>query len=287
MATAAPDCIFSVDVEDWFHILDVPATPPLADWSGLPSRVERNFHHLLDLFDTRRVHVTCFFLAWVAERFPQLVREAVRRGHEVASHGYAHRLVYELGERGFGDDARKARQILEDVAGCRVLGYRAAGFSTNHETPWFFDRLAEAGYVYDSSVFPTERGHGGLPGAPPEPHVVRTAAGPLVEFPISVASVGGRRVCFFGGGYLRIFPYPVVRRMAGQVRREGRPVVFYVHPREVDRDHPRLPMKLTRRFKSYVNLRTTEAKIVRLLEDFPVTTFASYLQRHALAEMPA
>jgi polysaccharide deacetylase family protein (PEP-CTERM system associated) len=274
-----------VDVEDWFHILDVPSAPPLPAWDTLPSRVESNFRRLLDLFGAKKARVTCFFLGWVGERFPHLVKEAARRGHEIGSHGYAHRLVYEMARAEFGEDVRRARTLLEDIAGCPVRGYRSPGFSVIDRTPWFFDALIEAGYHYDSSVFPAARGHGGLPGGRRAPHVVAGAAGGVVEFPITVADLGPKPLCFFGGGYLRLFPYWLIRRMGRRVLREGRPVVFYVHPRDIDPSQPRLPMNWRRRFKTYVNLGGTEKKVLRILEDFPVTTFADFLSRRpALAQ---
>jgi len=271
--------IFSVDVEDWFHILDDPSVPAIHQWASLPSRVERNFTKLLDLFSERNVQVTCFFLGWVAERFPHLVKEAADRGHEVASHGYGHRLVYEQSRSDFYADVRGARLLLEDLSGVEVVGYRAPGFSTTDETPWFFDALAEAGYQYDSSIFPAQRGHGGMPQGRREPHRIGEHDA-LLEVPITVADLLGKPTCFFGGGYLRLFPYWLIRKMAMQVLGEGRPVVFYVHPREIDPAHPRLPMTPLRRFKSYVNLETTEGKLRRILQDFPVTTFRNVLSNY-------
>lgn len=270
--------IFSVDVEDWFHILDDPSVPTMDQWAGLPSRVEKNFSKLLDIFSENNAQVTCFFLGWVAERFPHLVKEAADRGHEVASHGYGHRLVYEQGRDAFYEDVRGTRLLLEDMAGVEVVGYRAPGFSTTNETPWFFDTLAEAGYQYDSSVFPAQRGHGGMPDGHREPYRVGEAQ--LLEVPITVIGVMGKPTCFFGGGYLRLFPYWLIRSMAHRVLREGRPVVFYVHPREIDPAHPRLAMSQIRRFKSYVNLDTTEGKLRRILQDFPVTTFKNILSNY-------
>lgn len=274
------ESVFSVDVEDWFHILDIPATPPIAEWSSLPSRVEANFHRLLDIFSQNRVQVTCFFLGWIAERYPNLVKEAISRGHEIASHGYAHRLVYEMTAAEFREDALHCRKLLEDISGCAVRGYRSAGFSFTDRTHWFFEELAAAGYLYDSSVFPVRRGHGGMRGALREPHVKACGAFGIIEFPITVANFAGTSMCFFGGGYLRFFPYWLVRKMAQQVIKAGRPIVFYVHPREIDPSHPRLPMSLHRQFKSYVNLHQTERKIQRILGEFPVTTFQEYLARH-------
>ncbi len=271
--------IFSVDVEDWFHILDVPSAPALAEWSGLPSRVEKNFSKLLDLFSEEKVHVTCFFLGWIGEHFPHLVKEAASRGHEIASHGYGHRLVYEQGRDDFYEDVRRARLLLEDIAGVRVTGYRAPGFSTTEQTPWFFGALAEAGYQYDSSVFPAARGHGGMRDGRREPHRIGNGDG-ILEVPITVANCMGKPMCFFGGGYLRLFPYWLIRKMARQVLAEGRPVVFYIHPREVDPSHPRLPMNRKRQFKTYVNLETTEWKVRHVLRDFPVTTFQNVIKNY-------
>jgi len=271
--------IFSVDVEDWFHILDVPSAPGLEEWPALPSRVEGNLLRLLDLFAEHDARVTCFFLGWVAERFPGLVKEAAARGHEIASHGYAHRLVYAMERQEFLQDAAGSRKLLEDICGAAVAGYRSAGFSATEKTPWFFETLAEAGYQYDSSVFPGPRGHGGMRTETLFPHRIAHNSTGLVEFPITLADLLGRPMCFFGGGYLRLFPYWLIRRMANKVLDEGRPVIFYVHPREIDATHPRLPMPAVRRFKSYVNLKTTETKIARILKEFPVTTFGEYLAR--------
>jgi len=287
LSTASGKCIFSVDVEDWFHILSVPSTPALSQWDALPSRVERNFLALLELFSEFRVHVTCFFLGWVAKRFPHLVRAAAREGHEVASHGYAHKLVYEMTPDEFYQDAVRSKKILEDIAGHPILGYRSSGFSITEKTPWFFESVAQAGYRYDSSVFPAAREHGGLENGRCAPYVVATDSGGLVEFPLTVTRVLGQPMCFFGGGYLRLFPFSLMRRMALKVLREGRPVVFYVHPREIDPDHPRLPMSLRREFKTYVNLKTTEAKIRHLLAEFEFTTFQQFMEDNAEQFAPA
>jgi polysaccharide deacetylase family protein (PEP-CTERM system associated) len=270
--------IFSVDVEDWFHILDVAAEPPLETWAALETRVEKNFRRLLELFAQHHARTTCFFLGWVGEHFPQLVREAVRGGHEVASHGYAHKLVYQMTRQQFIADAVRAKRILEDISGEPVRGYRSAGFSVTESTKWFFDALAEAGYHYDSSVFPAMRSHGGMPAARREPHQIEAG---LIEFPITVADLFGQPMCFFGGGYLRLFPYALIRRMAQRVLAEGRPVIYYIHPREIDPSHPRLPMSALRRFKSYVNLQSTEGKLTRILEEFAAVSFRDFLSERA------
>lgn len=266
-------CVFTIDVEDWFHILDLPSTPEFSEWDMLPSHIEKNFLKLLDIFTKKEVSVTCFFLGWVAEKFPGLVKEAYVRGHEVASHGYIHKLVYNMTINEFYNDAVKSKKILENITGNSVLGYRAPGFSVTEAATWYFDKLVETGYIYDSSVFPASRGHGGLKTKHYAPRILARDAGKIIEFPISISKLLGKQLCFFGGGYLRLFPYFLVKRKALDVLKEKRPVIFYIHPREVEPDHPRLPMNFKRKFKSYINLKSTLKKIERILDDFQFTTF--------------
>jgi polysaccharide deacetylase family protein (PEP-CTERM system associated) len=276
---ASGTCVFSIDVEDWFHILDLPTAPDLCRWNMKPSLVERNLHRLLDLLDEAGAHATCFFLGWVAANYPELVRETRRRGHEIASHGFSHSLCYQLGPAAFSNDIERAKKLTEDILGESIGGFRAPGFSVTSATPWFFEKLAEAGFRYDSSIFAASRQHGGLTSANYRPHLVETGCGRVVEFPISTASLFGRRTCFFGGGYLRLFPYWLLRKMATRVIRRGLPLIFYVHPREIDPWHPRLPMPLQRRFKSYVGLNGMREKIAKVLSEFASMTFEQYLQQ--------
>ncbi len=278
-------CVFSVDVEDWFHILDLPSTPKFEEWPALKSDVVKNTRRMLAIFRQHDVKCTLFFLAWVAERWPELVKEAVTDGHEIASHGYAHELVYTITEQTFFDDIRKAKDIIERAGGVEVKGYRCPGFSVTVETPWFFDRVREAGYVYDSSVWPGSRGHGGLPGALDVQNIITTRHGDLTEFPISMARTLGRPMYFFGGGYLRFFPYFLIHRKVREVLAEGRPAIFYLHPREIDPQQPRLPMGMKRRFMSYVGLNTTEPKLHRLFKGLRFTTFAELLHAPAMDRM--
>jgi len=271
--------VFSVDVEDWFHILNLTNGHGISEWDSLPSRVETNFRRLLDLFTKYDVRISCFFLGWVAERFPNLVREASQLGHEIASHGYSHDLVYTMSSDEFLADIKRSKDILENITGQSVLGYRAPGYSVTEKTPWFFEKVAEAGYRYDSSMFPTRRGHGGVAGTSCAPYLIPVGTSDtLVEFPISVAEILKVRICAFGGGYLRLFPWWLIKSMANLVIKEGRPVTFYVHPREIDASHPRLPMSAFRAFKSYVNLETTYSKLANILDEFEVTTFKSVLE---------
>jgi polysaccharide deacetylase family protein (PEP-CTERM system associated) len=269
-ASAPVANVLTVDVEDWFHILELEATPSPARWEALESRVEVNFRRLLDLFGASGTRVTCFFLGWVGERFPHLVRLAAEQGHEIACHGYGHQLVYTQSRDEFRADIRKAKGILEDIACVPVRGYRAPGFSVTAATPWAFEEIARAGFAYDSSVFPARRGHGGMQGAQLGTHDIRTPCGTLTEFPATVVDFRLFRMCFFGGGYLRLFPYPLIREMSRAVNRSGRTVIYYIHPREIDPTHPRLPMPPVRAFKSYVNLDSTARKLERIARERPL-----------------
>ncbi len=275
-------CIFSVDVEDWFHISGLPNTPQLVEWESFPSRVEVNFIKLLDIFSQKKVRVTCFFLGWIAEKFPHLVKEAFRRGHEIASHGYSHKLCYEISGSEFLEDIRKAKGILENLSGKPVLGYRAPAFSVTKDTPWFFDKLIDAGYTYDSSVFPAPRSFGGLATDKYAPYAVNNNTGSIIEFPISAITIMGKPLCFFGGGYLRLSPYILIKHFGLRIIKEGRPVIFYIHPREIYPEQPRLPMSRHRRFNSYVNIKTTRAKINKILNDFEFTTFSQFMAENKI-----
>jgi polysaccharide deacetylase family protein (PEP-CTERM system associated) len=204
----------------------------------------------------------------------------VAGGHEIGTHGYGHHLVYHLGPERFRQDLRRSVRILEDQAGLRIRGHRAPGFSITRDCLWAFDILAEEGIEYDASVCPAPHGHGGLASAPLHPYLQPCAGGAVLhEFPVSCIRVGPWRLPFSGGGYLRLLPYPLVSAQLRRLNRRGRPGIVYIHPRELDPDHPRLPMPWLRRFKSYVNLRTTPVKFVRLLEDFRFAPLAEMLPR--------
>jgi len=270
--------ILSVDVEDWFHILELPDAPALGTWNAKESRVGENLRTILDVLDEQGAKATLFVLGWIAEQHPALIREAHTRGHEIASHGYAHQLVGNMSPDELFQDLVRTKVILEDLTGDKVLGFRAPGFSITPQTPWAFETMARAGYSYDSSLFPARRAHGGFSGAPLSPHQIATSHGAITEFPISVTTVLGAKVCFSGGGYFRLFPWPFIKSKAAQVNAEGRPVIYYFHPRDIDPQQPRLPMGLIRRFKSYVNLGSAEQKLVRLVQSQPLTSFRDWLR---------
>src|SRR5580704_1377092 len=192
-----PQSIFSIDVEDWFNLSGTGMEPPPSEWDRLESRVERNFRGLLDLLAKNGSTATCFFIGYFGKRFPHLVREAVDAGHEIASHSYFHRLAYEMSPDEFYEDALASRQLLEDISGGPVRGFRAPAFSVTERTPWFFDKLAEAGYRYDSSVFPAHHQTGGLATARFAPYTAKARVGAIEEFPITAVRVFGKPMCFF------------------------------------------------------------------------------------------
>lgn len=262
----------SIDVEDWFHILDSPSVPRIERWSLLESRIETNLDRILVLLDSYSVKATFFWLGWVAERHKGLVRKCQQAGHEIASHGYAHILPYKVGREVFREDIRRAKAVLEDIVGQKVSGFRAAGFGTKDDTQWTFEEIRAAGYIYDSSVFPASRGHGGMLQSPLEPHIVKTESGGLVELPQSMIELAGKRVSFFGGGYLRLSPRWLIKWGIKKLHKAGRPLIVYVHPREIDPSHPRLPLPVLRRFKCYVNLKSTLPKLKWLCENYTFCT---------------
>lgn len=253
--------VFTIDVEDWFHILDDPASPTIDEWGDLESRVERNVGSLLEILDRTGTKATMFWLGWVAERCPELLLACHKAGHEIASHGYAHLLAYEAGPARFREDIVRAKDVIESIVQSPVIGFRAPGFGIKNDCEWVWETIRSAGYLYDSSVFPAVRGHGGMNGASLTPYNHSTRFGMLAEVPIPLAVFAGKRVSLFGGGYLRLAPRPLIRWGIQQLKANNRPLVVYVHPREIDSEQPRLPLKSIRRFKSYVNLQSTAVKI--------------------------
>jgi polysaccharide deacetylase family protein (PEP-CTERM system associated) len=272
--------VLTIDVEDWFHILDSPASPDLARWSQLPLRLPQNMEILLQLLSDTHTTATFFWLGWMAERFPQLVRQCREEGHEIASHGYGHILAYKVGRDRFREDIQKTKTILEDLAGCPVKGFRAPGFGVTKNVPWAFDVIKKVGYEYDSSVFPASRGHGGMSTSPIGPYFIHTEYGMLPEIPMSVVNVFGRKLSLFGGGYLRLATKSMIRWGIRKLRETNQPLVVYIHPREVDPNHPRLPLSAVRKFKCYVNLKTTMPKLRWLCNTYPFCSMLDMVERY-------
>lgn len=259
----------SVDVEEWFQVGAFENVIDPADWDSLESRVERNIALILDLFEDAGAKATFFTLGWVAERHPAMIRRIVDAGHEIASHGYDHARVFTFDRAQFADDIAKARKIIEDASGQKVIGYRAPSFSIDQRTPWAFYVLAEQGYAYSSSVAPVTHDHYGWPSAPR--FAFRPVAGAdLVEIPVATAMMRGKRLAAGGGGFFRVLPYAFSRWAIEQLNDEaGRPAPFYFHPWEVDPDQPRVAgAPLRSRVRHYTNLSRMAGKLRRLLQDF-------------------
>ncbi len=259
----------TVDVEDYFQVSAFDGVVSRSSWERMESRVGVNTRRLLDIFSEHGTSATFFVLAWVAERHPGLVREIAARGHEIASHGYGHQLVYELTPSEFRADIRKARRLLEDAAGQEVRGYRAPSYSITRRSLWALDVLIEEGYTFDSSIFPIHHDRYGIPGTPRHPHVLRCGAGALIEVPPSTVRVGSMTLPVAGGGYFRLLPYGWTRWGLTRLNEiEKRPAIFFLHPWEIDATQPRLPASGLSRFRHYRNLDRTEPRLRRLLGDF-------------------
>ena len=276
----------TIDVEDYYHVSAFEAVVPFADWERYESRVEKNTHRILDLLDAHTTKATFFVLGWVVERHPRLIRTLVARGHEVASHGYAHRRVYTQTTEQFRTETRRSKRLLEDTLGQPIRGYRAASYSITVQSLWALDVLREEGFVYDSSIFPIRHDLYGIPSHPRFCHVIPGQSGAsLVEFPLSTLRLGGTNFPIAGGGYLRLFPYTYTRWGIRHLnRQEGQPAVVYLHPWELDPEQPRLPAGKLSRFRHYTNLHKMEERFVRLLQDFSFGTMSEVLQTRGLLD---
>jgi polysaccharide deacetylase family protein (PEP-CTERM system associated) len=256
----------TIDVEDYFHTEAASGAVGREAWDIQPSRVEASTFALLELFDRHGVKATLFFLGWVAERFPELVREAVAAGHEIGCHSYWHRAVFRLTPTEFREDTARAKGEIEAAGSCPVMGYRAPSFSMVPGTDWAISILAELGFLYDSSVNPIRHDFYSNAGAPRKLH--RVADGKLWELPIATVRIGGQNLPMGGGAYLRIFPLWYMRWGLKQINQEGSPAMFYLHPWEIDPDQPRLPLGAKSRLRQYTNLRNMHTKLEALLSEF-------------------
>jgi len=264
----------TVDVEDYFHVAALAPNVHRNSWNSRESRVVGNTQKLLAIFDEFDVRGTFFVLGWVAERYPQLVRDIAARGHEIACHGYSHRLVYEQSPEEFYQETQRAKNLLQEITGSAVLGYRAASYSIVRESLWVLDILVELGFVYDSSIFPVRHDRYGIHDAERAPHRMATPTGKsIVEWPLATARILGFRLPVAGGGYFRLFPYGLSRwGLASINRRELRPFVFYLHPWEIDPAQPRVSASWLSRFRHYTNLGKCEERLRRLLAEFRFST---------------
>jgi polysaccharide deacetylase family protein (PEP-CTERM system associated) len=277
----------TIDVEDYFQVSAFDGVVPRSHWDSFESRVFANTERLLDIFSEASVRGTFFVLGWVAERHPRLVREILARGHELASHGYAHRLIYDQTREAFRDDVRRAKGVLEEVGGVQVAGYRAPSYSITKRSLWALDVLIEEGHQYDSSIFPIRHDRYGIPESPRHPYLIEREAGSILELPGSTTAIGRVNLPVAGGGYFRILPYAWTRWGIARVNRcEGQSTVFYLHPWEIDPDQPRIPARPLSRFRHYRNLHKTEMRLRRLLSEFTFRPIRDLLALPSIAAWP-
>jgi polysaccharide deacetylase family protein (PEP-CTERM system associated) len=257
----------SFDLEDWFCVSNMAHAITPDQWESQEQRIEANTARLLALLDRHAVGATFFVLGWIAERRPNLIRSIAGKGHEIATHGYSHRLLTEMTPQEFSEDLRRALAVTQPLVEEKIVGYRAPTFTVTADTLWALDILKTQGIRYDSSVFPISflTAYGRIPGI--STGIFPIAPG-VVEFPISCGNLFGLKVPFGGGCFFRAFPYPLIAHFMRQCGRQGRPAMFYLHPWEIDPDQPRISMPVTDRLRHYVNLHKTFDRLDRLLTDF-------------------
>lgn len=266
---------WSVDVEDWFHILEYAAAPDVAAWTQLPSHVVAGTEKMLDLLQKHQFRGTFFALGWIAERFPELLAQIAERGHEIGSHGHAHQLVPQLGRDGFARDLDLSLAAISRAIGKDVKAFRAPGFSIGDADTWAFAALASRGITLDASLFLANRAHGGLQLSRNRPFDLILPNGQkIVEVPTVPRYFAGQQVVFQGGGYLRLLPSWLIEQSFAAAERAQVPVIAYIHPRELVADQPRMDLPFKRRFKYYVGLAGVEQKIERLFVRFHFSTLS-------------
>ena len=258
----------SIDVEDYYQVSAAEEFIRYEDWDNYQSRVENNTRKVLDILEEFNVKATFFVLGWVAEKFPGLIKEIHSLGHEIASHGYNHQLIYEQGRFLFREDIRKSKKILEEITQSEIIGYRAPSCSITDKSLWALDILAEEGFKYDSSILPASHFRYGIPQAKRFIHKIDLSGNSsIVEFPLSAVRMFGTNFAICGGGYLRLYPLSLVKWGVNRLNREGYQAMVYFHPWEIDMEQPRIPLRGKAKFKHYVNLATHADKLKRLFSE--------------------
>jgi peptidoglycan-N-acetylglucosamine deacetylase len=258
--------ILTFDIEDWFHILDNESTKFVKQWSNFNSRIQLGMDLIFDILETSEKSATFFVVGWMAEKYPEIIREISDRGFEIASHTHLHQLAYEQDRKTFYRDVERSIKTLEDCTGKKVSSFRAPGFSITENNKWAFEDLHKLGITKDSSVFPAGRAHGGMPSFNIAlPSIIDYNGIKLKEFPINTHTILGKPFIFSGGGYFRLLPYKTIKHWTIQ----SNYVMTYFHPRDFDREQPIVPgLSLSRRFKSYVGINNCKHKLERWLSDF-------------------
>ena len=272
----------SFDVEEYFQVANFFRNFPREAWDEVEPRIDVGMERILDALARHDTRATFFFLGWIAERHPQWVRRCVEAGHEVGSHGYDHKFLWDLGREAFHEDLARTERALVEAGAPRPEGFRACTFTVTRRTWWAFDVLAARGYRYDSSVHPVRHPVYGVPDF--EPGISRVATsdgtGALTEFPVTTYPLFGRNVPAGGGGYFRLYPLAFTRAVLRKMERLGRPGALYMHPWEFDPEQPRVQASFTQRFRHYLNLDRTLPRLEALLSEFEFGTFAEVLRGH-------
>jgi polysaccharide deacetylase family protein (PEP-CTERM system associated) len=258
--------ILTFDIEEWFHILDNNKTRTISDWNNFDSRIRIGMNLIYDILDGTEKSATFFVVGWMAEKYPEIIREISDRGFEIGSHTHLHQLAYDQNRKTFYDDVEKSIKTLEDCTGKKVNSFRAPGFSIIKNNKWAFEVLHELGITKDSSVFPASRAHGGLPSYNTAiPSIIDYNGIKLKEFPINTHTILGKPFIFSGGGYFRLLPYKIIKKWTLQ----SNYVMTYFHPRDFDNEQPIVPgLSLPRLFKSYVGIKNCKPKLEQWLSDF-------------------
>jgi polysaccharide deacetylase family protein (PEP-CTERM system associated) len=269
----------SFDVEEYFQVANLRGHFARADWERVPSRLEQGLGAILSALEAQRAHATFFWLGWVAERHPQWVRRCLEAGHEIASHGYEHAFLQELGPAGLERDLERTEEALVAAGAPRPAGFRASTFTLTRATWWAFDVLARRGYRYDSSVHPIRHPLYGVPGFEPGISLVDAGGGrSVIEFPVSTWRFLGANLPVGGGGYFRLLPGALTRAACASIERRGRPLCLYLHPWEFDPDQPRVPASWSKRTRHYLNLSRTRPRLEALLRRFRCGSLAEVLR---------
>jgi len=263
--------ILTIDVEDWYQLL----VDEFDRWDSYTPRVEGATHYVLDILSEYGVKATWFVLGYVAERFPELIRDIHQRGHEVGTHGHSHQFLQKQSPETFRAELVRSLDVLSRLTGEKILGHRASSFTVNEKTQWALEILESEGLTYDSSISPTRNFFYGWPDAPRYPYPVEGLS--LVEFPASTVEFLKYRAPVAGGFALRLFPYGFTRRVIRNINERGHPAVVYLHPWELDLDQPRLPLSPAWRFLRYYGLGSTEKKLRRLLQDFEFAPMGEFV----------
>lgn len=270
--------VISIDLEEWFCVSNFENVIRREDWDSLESRVESSTRTILELFERYDVKATFFVLGWVAERHPELIREIADRGHEIACHGFGHRLVYDQSPPEFIEDLGRSLTLIREITGVECRGFRAPSFSLRRDMSWAWDCLADQGILYDSSIFPVTHDRYGEPDAPRAPYVIGDTGHSLIEFPPSTVSIMGRNLPVAGGGYFRLYPLAITRWAVRRLESEGLPTVIYLHPWEFDPDHPKPNVSRKTLARHRVGLGSVTSKLAELLKAFEFGTMRESLR---------